>query len=116
MDDDQVEKLMARIQATRLSNLEQLMGEKKNAEFAKEFGLDASYISQLRNKHRPFGEKAARKIELFTGLPIGALDTNPELQIEAMSEPGIISLIDSSLEWLSAESKAALLRSISRSM
>lgn len=115
MDDEQVEKLIAEIQATRLSNLEQLIGAQRNAEFARDHGLDASYISQLRNKHRTFGEKAARKIELYTKLPIGALDVNPNLG-ESMPERAVVSAVKASLDWLSPEAKASLLRMISRKM
>lgn len=116
MDDDQVDKLIAKIQATRLSNLEQLIGERTNADYAREHGLDASYISQLRNRHRTFGEKAARKIELYCGLPIGALDVNPELNIDSMSETAIVSMVEASLGWMSPEGKTDLLRKVSRSI
>lgn len=114
MDDDQVDKLMASIQATRLSNLEQLMGEMKNADYAREYGLDASYISQLRNKHRPFGEKAARKIELYTGLPIGALDVDPNMDTKLLSESAVISMVEAAADWLSPEGATAILRTVSK--
>ncbi|WP_038369705.1 helix-turn-helix transcriptional regulator [Brackiella oedipodis] len=39
-------------------------------------GLDATYISQLLNNHRNFGEKAARKMEQLIGLPTGWFDKN----------------------------------------
>lgn len=116
MDDEQVEKLIAQIQATRLSNLEQLIGDMKNADYAREYDLDASYISQLRNRHRTFGEKAARKIELYSGLPIGSLDVNPDLDIDSKSESALVNMVESSLDWLSPEGKAALLRVVSKSM
>lgn len=36
--------------------------------------IDASYISQLINNHRPFGEKSARKIEIICNLPLNYFD------------------------------------------
>lgn len=37
--------------------------------------IDPSYISQLINRHRGFGEKAARKLENVCGLQSGYFDT-----------------------------------------
>lgn len=37
--------------------------------------IDPSYISQLINSHRGFGEKAARKLETICGLQFGYFDT-----------------------------------------
>lgn len=39
------------------------------AEFARLHGLDATYLSQLLNRHRALGEKAARNIEEKVALP-----------------------------------------------
>lgn len=37
-------------------------------------GIDASYLSQLINGHRPFGEKSARNIEKICNLPVNFFD------------------------------------------
>jgi hypothetical protein len=39
--------------------------------------IDASYISQILNGHRSFGEKAARNMEAQAGLPHGYFDADP---------------------------------------
>ena len=38
-------------------------------------GIDPTYVSQLLNEHRSFGEKAARKMEELAGWARGYLDT-----------------------------------------
>jgi transcriptional regulator with XRE-family HTH domain len=64
----------------RQLNLKRLIGNKvpssKVADFAKEYDIDASYLSQLLNGHRRIGEKSARNIENKVGIPSGELD-NP---------------------------------------
>lgn len=61
---------------TRIKNLKRLIQEKSNsaAEFSRTYGTDSSYLSQLLNRHRSFGEKAARNIEESVGLARGELD------------------------------------------
>ena len=44
------------------------------AAFARHYRLDGTYISQLLNGHRNFGEKAARKMEAALGRPPMSLD------------------------------------------
>lgn len=58
------------IKETRVAQLKKLLVEHNGAaSFARKFdGIDASYLSQLINGHRPFGEKSARKIEKLCGL------------------------------------------------
>lgn len=46
----------------------------KQAKLADALGVDASYISQLLNGHRQFGEKTARSMEDKLGWPAGYLD------------------------------------------
>lgn len=59
----------------RLENLRKLVDQCKNkAEFGRRYGVDPTYISQLLNKHRSFGEKAARNMEGKLGLKPFALD------------------------------------------
>jgi len=60
----------------RRTRLEALVAEGKPqiqkgdiAAFARKHGLDATYLSQLLNRHRSFGERAARNIEEKAGLP-----------------------------------------------
>lgn len=57
----------------RKAALARLIGGKKNKEFADMYELDASYISQILNGHRPMGEKAARNLEVKIGLKAGTL-------------------------------------------
>ena len=57
----------------RLQALRDLMGEKSQKEFADQYNLDASYLSQLLNGHRSLGEKAAANLEAKIGLPEGTL-------------------------------------------
>ncbi len=57
----------------RLQALRDLMGEKTQKEFADQYNLDASYLSQLLNGHRSLGEKAAANLEAKIGLPEGTL-------------------------------------------
>ena len=57
-----------------------------NAEFARKHGLDASYLSQLVNGHRAFGEKAARKMEEAIGLPNFFFDQQVHTNVEDAAE------------------------------
>lgn len=61
------------INKLRIDALRRLIGLKKAKEFADQYDLDASYISQLLNGHRPLGDKAARTLEIKLGLQPGAL-------------------------------------------
>lgn len=65
------------ITSTRIKNLRRLMRSQAAtaAEFARSNSLDPSYLSQIINGHRGFGEKAARKMELQMGLTPGWLDS-----------------------------------------
>lgn len=53
------------ISKIRRENLRQLVDQHKSnkAAFGRRYGVDPTYISQLLNKHRNFGEKAARNME-----------------------------------------------------
>lgn len=57
----------------RVQALRQLMGSLSQKEFASQYGMEPSYISQILNGHRSFGEKAAAKMEQKMGLPQGTL-------------------------------------------
>lgn len=48
-------------------------------------GVDPTYVSQLLNRHRSFGERAARNMERRLGLPSGYLDRN---EADNNVEPG----------------------------
>lgn len=61
------------INELRVEALRRLIGNLKAKEFADKYDLDASYISQLLNGHRPMGEKAAKTLELKIGLAADAL-------------------------------------------
>jgi SOS-response transcriptional repressor LexA len=66
---------MTYAQQRRINALRRLVNEHgSQAEFARKFGLDASYISQILSGHRGFGERSARNFESKIGLPPGSLD------------------------------------------
>ena len=63
----------------RIENLKALVKKEGGAaSLARRFDVDASYISQLINGHRGFGEKSARSIEEKLKLKSGWLDNNGE--------------------------------------
>src|SRR5574344_1545304 len=59
----------------RTQALRELIGELSLAAFADRYDLNASYLSQILNGHRPFGERSARNMEKKIGLPAGSLST-----------------------------------------
>ncbi|AON05432.1 S24 family peptidase [Pseudomonas aeruginosa] len=61
------------INKLRIRALGALIGDQKTKDFAEKHNLDASYISQLLNGHRPMGEKAARNLEAKIGLAPNSL-------------------------------------------
>ncbi len=61
------------ISQLRVDALRALIGDLKTKEFADRYNLDASYLSQLLNGHRPLGDKAAKNLEDKIGLPGGTL-------------------------------------------
>lgn len=68
------------IKQTRVKNLKHFVeSEGGAAALSRKFdGIDASYLSQLINGHRPFGEKSARKIELICNLRPNFFDSFDE--------------------------------------
>lgn len=62
----------------RISALRAAMAGLSQKDFANQYGLDASYLSQLLNGHRKLGEKAAATLEEKINLHPGSL-VNPEL-------------------------------------
>lgn len=61
------------INQQRIEALKALIGSRKTKDFADQHDLDASYLSQMLNGHRPMGERAARNLESKIGLPAGYL-------------------------------------------
>ncbi|MGP5508864.1 S24 family peptidase [Pseudomonas helleri] len=61
------------ISQLRVEALRALIGDLKTKEFADRHNLDASYLSQLLNGHRPLGDKAAKNLEDKIGLTGGTL-------------------------------------------
>ncbi|MDL2200848.1 S24 family peptidase [Halopseudomonas aestusnigri] len=55
----------------RKRTLAKLIGDMRTKDFAEQYDLDASYLSQILNGHRGMGEKAARTMEIKIGLPEG---------------------------------------------
>lgn len=71
---------METLNQNRTRNLKGLVDNAGSiAKLARKYNeLDATYISQLLNGHRNFGEKAARKMEGIMGLPEGWFDIDHE--------------------------------------
>lgn len=66
---------------TRLARLKQFQAERGlhgPAELGRAIGRRTNQTSDLLNGRAPFGERIARAIELFAGLPVGWLDQEPE--------------------------------------
>lgn len=61
------------INKLRIAALVDLIGDQKASKFALEHDIDASYISQIINGHRPMGDKAAKTLEQKIGLAPGTL-------------------------------------------
>lgn len=83
------------INQLRIEALKLLIGSRKTKDFADQYDLDASYLSQMLNGHRPMGEKAARNLETKVGLPAGYLTAPSQAHgsgtttfSEARLEPG----------------------------
>lgn len=71
------------VQEIRVKNLQEMVEKAGgNAAFARINKLDASYISQLLNGHRSFGEKAARSMEEKMKVATGLLDREDAALIE----------------------------------
>jgi|GEM_PF-1763069 len=69
-----------KIQETRILKLQEFVKKVGSAaEIQRQYGVDASYLSQILNKHRPFGEKSARKIELACKLAPFYFDEQEQL-------------------------------------
>ncbi|MCO7634103.1 XRE family transcriptional regulator [Pseudomonas guariconensis] len=61
------------INKLRVAALKAVMAGASQKEFADQYGLDASYLSQILNGHRNLGEKAALRLEEKIGLDSGTL-------------------------------------------
>jgi phage repressor protein C with HTH and peptisase S24 domain len=70
----------------RKRTLARLIGDMRTKDFAEQYDLDASYLSQILNGHRGMGEKAARTMEIKIGLPEGTF-LHPSVE-EVAAEPG----------------------------
>lgn len=80
---DLCESMGMDIHALRLTALRSAIGKFPTlAAFARHYGLDTTYISQLINGHRKLGEKAARNLETKLGWPPMTMDRWDELGAE----------------------------------
>lgn len=61
------------INELRVEILRSIIGVRKTKAFAQQYDLDASYLSQMLNGHRPMGDRAATKLEHKIGLDTGTL-------------------------------------------
>lgn len=104
---------MEDLQQIRRQNLLALIGNNTMAEYAREHDLDASYLSQIKNGSRGFGEKAARKMEEKIGLPKYALDIKAGESLACATEEELIGAVAEVLPRLSGEAKKKLIRLVS---
>lgn len=74
----------------RVEALVRIMRGMSNTEFADRYDLNASYLSQILNGHRPLGERAAANMEKKIGLAPGTLSRPepPVGELDANVEPG----------------------------
>jgi hypothetical protein len=93
------------IDEIRRANLLALIDERSFSDFAAELDLDASYLSQIKTRHRTMGKKFARKIEDKLKLPGGWMDAahlagegneagNLPLVVEDPSKLALLALFD----------------------
>lgn len=79
-------RIMTPIQTKRRDRLKALVENfggpaafaRNNSQANADKPIDATYVSQLCQGHRAFGEKAARAMELRAGLPYGYFDSDAE--------------------------------------
>jgi len=71
----------------RKRTLARLIGDMRTKDFAEQYDLDASYLSQILNGHRGMGEKAARTMEMKIGLPEGTF-LHPSME-DVEGEPAV---------------------------
>ena len=81
------------INQQRIEALKALIGSRKTKDFADQHDLDASYLSQMLNGHRPMGERAARNLEGKIGLRAGYL-TAPGMLTPATDNPSAESVLE----------------------
>jgi phage repressor protein C with HTH and peptisase S24 domain len=72
--------------AIRVANLARLASAEKNkATFARKYGLDPTYLSQILTGHRSIGEKSARNLEEKLNLDPFTLDKSDEHEATKLS-------------------------------
>ncbi|MEJ2419250.1 MAG: hypothetical protein P8Y45_20470 [Exilibacterium sp.] len=109
-----IKKDVANMHEIRRQNLERFIGEPgrrgRITDFANKYDIDSGYISQILNKSRNMGEKAARKLEAAIDKPAGYLDipTDEDLDLNALTLDQI-ALLQGYIS-ASPELKAAALR------
>lgn len=87
------------IYVVRAERLREVIADYQSAkEFALQYDLNPSFISQLLNGIRPFTEKSARKIEQAAGLEKGSLDRNPLASVIAEISEDMQGLTNNELE------------------
>ena len=79
------------INQLRVDTLRSIIGVRKTKDFAEQYDLDASYLSQMLNGHRPMGDRAATKLEHKIGLTTGTL-VMPRTDMVANTINGVDSL------------------------
>lgn len=97
----------------RRLNLKAEIGHDRGAikSYADAHDLNESYLSQIINKHRRLGEKAARHLERKAGLEPFFLDADPAEHGKTDPIRGIRTALDSA-EWLDSSIKEGILRTL----
>lgn len=76
----------------RVEALKAVMAGASQKDFANQYGLDASYLSQILNGHRNLGEKAAANLEEKIGLPTGSLVSPAAPEAKPEIKPGLSAI------------------------
>ncbi|MBJ2345550.1 MULTISPECIES: XRE family transcriptional regulator [Pseudomonas] len=80
------------INQLRVKALKAVMAGASQKDFANQYGLDASYLSQILNGHRNLGEKAAANLEDKIGLPAGSLVSPVPMEPAVHAKTGLSAI------------------------
>lgn len=94
------------INQIRVEALKAVMAGASQKDFANQYGLDASYLSQILNGHRNLGEKAAANLEDKIGLTAGALVSPPRREDQADASTPVNSAADLVRQMLAKQGKS----------
>lgn len=100
------------IRAYRVGKLRELIknNHKRQSDFARRYDIHPTYVSQLLNGHRSFGEKSARKLERQIGLPLFYFDGVDEESLSDITESELIEALKRALPKMSEDGKKTLIK------